>query len=117
MAVPHLIGRDSFAERRISPRVDVRVRALFRSTEGSCEAWVENLSQTGLYMSAQISTQLPIGAEGLVSLRVAGHDVVDLPATVVWNQPGAGVGLIFGSLDRERRLAIANIIVQQIYGR
>lgn len=101
----------SDADRRQTPRVDVQLSATYRSANRTVDARVLNLSQSGLFLSCADSD--PVGTPAHVDLALPDRDPITVSGVVIWSDV-PGMGIRFGDLGRETRMALANFIMGHI---
>lgn len=105
---------DEDDERRKSPRVRVKVTAIYRSASLTIDARVKNLSQRGLLLECDRVDE--IGTAAVVELDQSDGEALVVPSTVVWSDAGqGGMGLRFHGLSKDQRLALANFIMERLY--
>jgi len=101
----------SGSDRRQTPRVAVHLSATYRSLSRTVDAHVLNLSQSGLFLKCSDCDQ--VGTAAHVELALPNREPLVLDGVVVWSDP-SGMGIRFGDLERDARMALANFIMGHI---
>lgn len=104
---------DEDDERRKSPRVDVKVTAIYRSANLTIDARVKNLSQSGLLLECERVDAT--GTDAVIELDQADGEALVVPSKVVWSDSDHGMGIRFLGLSKAQRLALANFIMERLY--
>ncbi len=105
------------SDRRVSERVPVVLRALYRSRDHVVDGIVADLSNTGLFLSADIPATDAAGVDptGQLEVDLPAHGTVRLAAEVVRLDPSrGGVALRFADVAEARR-PLANFIIKQSF--
>jgi len=100
-------------DKRAAVRVPVRVPALCRSRGLVIDGFIEDLSQTGLFLRAP--ELMATGSSAQIELEMPGEPPLQLTAQVVrveHNPQRAGMGLRIVADDQDRR-PLANFIMRQ----
>lgn len=95
------------SERRQSDRKKLIVDVRFEGGDGTGIANTRDIGVGGLYMTT--TAPLEVGTPILMSLNV-GETPVDLHGTVVYSDPGHGVGVRFRDLTDEHSSTLASIL-------
>ena len=98
-------------EKRKHPRLAVRIPAIYRSPTLTTDAYVANISQSGLFISCRPDV---VGAVGEIVLSLPGFaSPVPLRGRVIWVRlsPEAGMGFVFQDVPRQHRVALANFLI------
>jgi|SRR5688500_8309976 hypothetical protein len=104
------------AEKRSAHRINVKLRASFRSSQAVIEGVVCDLSRLGLFLRADYLDEP--GSSGTVDLELTDGTPLKLPGEVVRVEttPGnAGMAIRFASLPDDTRRPLANFMIESSY--
>ena len=98
-------------EKRKHPRLVVHIPAIYRSPTLTTDAYVSNISQSGLFISCRPDA---VGTVGEIVLSLPGFaSPVPLRGRVIWVRlsPQAGMGFLFQDVPRQHRVVLANFLI------
>ncbi len=103
-------------EKRSAHRVNVRLRASFRSSQSVIEGWVSDISRLGLFLRAEHLDNA--GARGTIDLELPKSPPLRLRGEVVrvvLANGVSGMGIRFDHVPDEARRPLANLMIESSY--
>jgi hypothetical protein len=103
-------------EKRSAHRINVKLRASFRSSHAVIEGWVCDLSRLGLFLRSDYLDEP--GATGTVDLELPDGAPLRLPGEVVRVETSpdtAGMAIRFAALPDDTRRPLANFMIESSY--
>jgi len=105
------------AEKRAAQRINVRLRALYRSNGVVIDGWVDDLSRLGLFLrSDYLDTP---GAEVIIDLDLPGSvrplRLLGEVVRVETRPDRSGMGIRFGTMAEDTRRPLANFMIETSY--
>lgn len=110
----------SDSEKRQHPRLPVNLPATYSSANLIIDAYVSNLSQSGLFLRCSAVDPIGTHAEVTISLPSEPQPLV-VSGEVIWSSASgdraSGMGVRFGELAVDVRRALANYLLHSSYVR
>src|SRR5688572_25936105 len=103
-------------EKRSAHRINVKLRASFRSSQAVIEGWVCDLSRLGLFLCSEYLDEP--GSIGTVELELPDGAPLKLPGEVVrveTTPDRAGMAIQFDQLPDDARRPLANFMIETSY--